>query len=117
MGYERQDFVNGQVLKSEHMNHIEDGIQSVEAIASQKTSIHTAQVDLTVSGWGEGIVQEVTVSGVTATSPVWVTADPASHKDYNRAEIRCFEQKDGRLVFIASILPDKDLKANVCFFS
>ena len=29
MAYQKQNFVNGQVLTADHMNHIEDGIAAV----------------------------------------------------------------------------------------
>lgn len=31
MAYEKQNFVKGQVLEAEHLNHIEDGIEAVES--------------------------------------------------------------------------------------
>lgn len=38
MGYQKQNFVSGQVLNSAHLNHIEDGIVEVESSVENKAT-------------------------------------------------------------------------------
>lgn len=54
MGYQKQNFVSGQVLNSAHLNHIEDGIVEVESSVENKATKedlkNTIDPTLSISG-------------------------------------------------------------------
>ena len=39
MSYEKQNFQSGQILKAEHLNHMEDGIEQISEDISVKISL------------------------------------------------------------------------------
>lgn len=44
MSYEKQNFADGQVLKADHLNHIEEGISAVEeSVATVEQSVATVE--------------------------------------------------------------------------
>lgn len=49
MGYQKQNFVSGQVLNSAHLNHIEDGISEVESAANETKTVVDNIIDPTLS--------------------------------------------------------------------
>ena len=49
MGYQKQNFVSGQVLNSAHLNHIEDGIAEVESAANETKTVVDNIIDPTLS--------------------------------------------------------------------
>lgn len=49
MGYQKQNFVSGQVLNSAHLNHIENGIVDVESAANATKTVVDKIIDPTLS--------------------------------------------------------------------
>lgn len=47
MGYQKQNFVSGQVLNSAHLNHIENGIVEVESSVAASLAEKATKEDLT----------------------------------------------------------------------
>lgn len=72
----------------------------------------TATATLPVSGWS-GNRQTVSVSGVTASNTVIVTAAPASYTHYNESAVRCIAQGNGTLTFECTDKPTANITANV----
>ena len=75
-------------------------------------TMKTATANLPVSGWS-GNQQTVSVSGVTASNTVLVTAAPGSYVHYTECAVRCTAQGDGTLTFAATDTPTSALTANV----
>lgn len=75
-------------------------------------TMKTATASLPVSGWSSN-QQTVSVSDVTASNTVIVTADPASYEHYNECAVRCSAQEDGKLTFTCTDKPTSALTANV----
>lgn len=67
---------------------------------------------LTAAGWSSN-KQTVSVSGVTASSNIIVTAAPASHMAYAEAGVRCTAQGSGTLTFACEEAPTQALTVNV----
>ena len=73
MVYEKQNFVDGQVLKAEHLNRIEQGIEKLAALVEQASQARIASVTILASNWtGENSLysQVVTIDGITERSKV-----------------------------------------------
>lgn len=49
MGYQKQNFANGQVLNSAQLNHIEDGIVDLESAANATKGVVDKIIDPTLS--------------------------------------------------------------------
>lgn len=49
MGYQKQNFADGQVLNSAQLNHIEDGIAEVESAANETKTVVDNIIDPTLS--------------------------------------------------------------------
>lgn len=49
MGYQKQNFADGQVLNSAQLNHIEDGIAEVESAANETKTVVDKIIDPTLS--------------------------------------------------------------------
>lgn len=77
MAYEKQNFVNGQVLTAEQLNRIEDGIAAVAAaLESVARSSRVGEITLLASKWNGSASpysQVVSVAGVTKNSQVDLT--------------------------------------------
>lgn len=72
MAYEKQNFTDGQVLKAEHLNRIEDGIVAIEKLIGGAAA-RLSSVTLLASQWvGSDSLysQVVTIDGVTEYSKV-----------------------------------------------
>lgn len=87
-----------------------DGIKS---IANGKCSKAEKTASLTVSGWGTGLTQTVSVSGVTDNNTVFVAPNAASHAAYAEANVRCTAQESGKLTFTCDEVPTAALTVNV----
>lgn len=87
-----------------------DGIKS---IANGKCSKAEKTTSLTISGWGTGLTQTVSVSGVTASNAVIAAPNPASHVAYTEANVRCTAQESGKLTFTCDEIPTAALTVNV----
>ena len=71
-------------------------------------------VTLRASGWNANTkTQTVSVSGVTATVNLIITAAPDSYMAYAKAGIRCTAQGSGTLTFSCETVPTADVAANV----
>ena len=71
-------------------------------------------VTLTASGWNANTkTQTVSVSGVTATVNLIITAAPDSYMAYAKAGVRCTAQGAGTLTFACETVPTANVVANV----
>lgn len=71
-------------------------------------------VTLRASGWNANTkTQTVSVSGVTATVNLIITAAPDSYMAYAKAGVRCTAQGAGALTFACETVPTADVSANV----
>ena len=71
-------------------------------------------VALRASGWNANTkTQTVSVSGVTATVNLIITAAPDSYMAYAEAGVRCTAQGAGTLTFACETVPTADVAANV----
>ena len=71
-------------------------------------------VTLTASGWNANTkTQTVSVSGVTATGNLIITAAPDSYMAYAKAGVRCTAQGAGTLTFACETMPTANVVANV----
>ena len=71
-------------------------------------------VTLRASGWNANAkTQTVSVSGVTATANLIITAAPSSYMAYAEAGVRCTAQGAGTLTFACETVPTADVAANV----
>lgn len=69
---------------------------------------------LTAAGWdADAKTQSVSVSGVTATANLIITAAPDSYMAYAEAGVRCTAQGSGTLTFACETVPTADVAANV----
>ena len=75
------------------------------------TKVNTT-ITLTAAGWSSN-TQTVTVNGVTSTSVVFVSPDPADTTDYVSAGILCTSQGTNSLTFTATTTPSADIDVNV----
>lgn len=85
----------------------------IKSIANGKCSKAEKTASLTVSGWGTGLTQTVSVSGVTASNAVIAAPNPASHAAYTEANVRCTAQASGKLTFTCDEIPTAALTVNV----
>ena len=71
-------------------------------------------VTLPASGWNANTkTQTVSVSGVTATGNLIITAAPDSYMAYAEAGVRCTAQGAGTLTFACETVPTDNVAANV----
>ena len=71
-------------------------------------------VTMTASGWNANTkTQTVSVSGVTDTDNLIITAAPDSYMAYAKAGVRCTAQGAGTLTFACETVPNADVSANV----
>ena len=69
---------------------------------------------LTAAGWdADAKTQTVSVSGVTATANLIITAAPDSYIAYAESVVRCTAQGAGTLTFACETVPTADVAANV----
>lgn len=81
----------------------------------QATLTGTA-VTLAQSLWNTSTKQQtVSVSGMTASANVWVSADGASWDMYGNSGVRCVAQATGTLTFQCTEIPSADVTANIIF--
>jgi hypothetical protein len=86
---------------------------NIKSIANGKCSKAEKTTSLTVSGWGTGLTQTVSGSGVTASNTVIVAPNAASHAAYAEANVRCTAQEGGKLTFTCDEVPTAALTVNV----
>ena len=72
----------------------------------------TRTASLTVAGWSS-LTQTVSVTGVTSSSVVMVSPDPASHAAYNAAGVYCSAQGTNTLTFRCTTAPTAALTVNI----
>ena len=85
----------------------------IKTIANGKCAKTEGTASLSVSGWGTGLTQTVSVSGVTASNTVIVAPNAASHAAYAEANVRCTSQVSGKLTFTCDEKPTAALTVNV----
>lgn len=85
----------------------------IKAFADRKCAKTEGTASLTVSGWGTGLTQTVSVSGVTVDNTVFVAPNAASHVAYAEANVRCTGQSSGKLTFTCDEKPTATLTVNV----
>lgn len=100
--------VNGKALSA----NISLTASDVGAAASGHTHNKTATATLSASKWSNK-TQSVSVSGVTASNTVIVSAAPSSHTNYCEASIYCSAQGSGTLTFTCDTVPTADITANI----
>ncbi len=86
--------------------------KTLKTLADSKIGMTTASVTLAVASWSS-LKQTVSVSGVTSSSTVIVTAAPASYVNYSNCMVRCSAQGSGTLTFTAAETPTAALTVNV----
>ena len=64
MGYQKQNFANGNVLTAENLNHIENGIADVESAANATKTVVDNIVDPTLSVSGKAADAKATGDAV-----------------------------------------------------
>lgn len=83
--------------------------------SSSSVSYTATTATLPVAGWSDN-TQTVSVSSVTATSDIIITAAPASISDYTAAGIYCSAQAAGSLTFTCSTVPTSEITVNLMIF-
>ena len=66
MGYQKQNFADGQVLNSAQLNHIEQGIADVESAANATKAVVDKIIDPTLSLSGKAADAKATGDAVGA---------------------------------------------------
>lgn len=100
--------VNGKALSA----NITLSASDVGAAASGHTHNKTATATLSASKWSNKS-QSVSVSGVTASNTVIVTAAPGSYTKYCESSVYCSAQGSGTLTFTCDTVPTADITANI----
>lgn len=90
-----------------------DNEPATKGYADTKCTKGEKTASLTVSGWGTGLTQTASVSGVTANNTVIVAPNAASHTAYAEANVRCTAQASGKLTFTCDEVPTAALTVNV----
>lgn len=72
----------------------------------------TATATLAAADWSE-LSQTVSVTGVTASNTIIVSANPASVDEYSERGIICTAQGAGALTFTCKTVPANDVTVNV----
>lgn len=105
MSYTKQNFVDGQVLDAEHLNHIEQGIVDLEeSIATPPASV--GEVTLLANKWvvnGNLHSQVVSVSGVTDHSRVDLTPSVEQLAEFYNKNLAFVTENDGGVVTVYAI--------------
>lgn len=100
--------INGKALSA----NISLTASDVGAAASGHTHNKTATATLSASKWSNK-AQSVSVSGVTASNTVIVSAAPGSYTKYCEASVYCSAQGSGTLTFTCDTVPTADITANI----
>lgn len=79
-----------------------------------KNTLNQRSVTLSASGWSSN-KQTVSVTGMTASSNVFVSPSPASFVAYGEAGIYCSAQASGSLTFTCTDKPSAALTVNIVF--
>lgn len=85
---------------------------ALKTLVDGKASAAVKTATLPVSGWANKQIT-VSVSGVTASNIVIVTAAPSSHNAYRDSGVYCYSQANGSLTFKASSTPSAALSVQV----
>lgn len=92
----------------------QSGVAVASAISGKQEAITSTTVTLTSAGWSSN-TQTVSVTGMTASSIVWVSPAGASMSDYASAGVYCSAQASGTLTFTCSTAPSSDLTVQIVF--
>lgn len=104
MGYTKQNFVDGQVLTAEQLNHIETGIATLESRVSKVAVI--GEVTLSASKWtsnGNLHSQVVSLSGVTKNSQVDLTPSVEQLVVFYEKDLAFVTENEGGVVTVYAI--------------
>lgn len=106
----------GGIKVGEHLNITTDGKLSVdEEIAT--TGIHTTTSILIASDWdSEAFSQTITVSGITQTCGILVSANPQYIADYCNFGIFADSQGENVITFMCNEIPDVDIEINIAYW-
>lgn len=89
----------------------------VKSALDEKQAEHkTATATLAAAAWSN-LSQQVAVAGVTASSTVIVSPDPASAEAWGKAGVRAAAQDAGKVTFACRKVPATALTANIAIFS
>ena len=115
--YQKQNFSNGQTLKAEHLNHIENGLSQIDTIVTElnrqiselnhggSTAIIGA-VELLADNWiGNGNLyhQVVTIDGVTENSQVDLTPNVEQLVVFYEKDLTFVTENEGGVVTVYAI--------------
>lgn len=104
MSYEKQNFIDGQVLNAEHLNHIENGIATLESRVSNVAVV--GEVTLSASKWtsnGNLHSQVVSISGVTENSQVDLTPSVEQLVVFYEKDLAFVTENEGGVVTVYAI--------------
>lgn len=106
----------GGIKVGDHLNITTDGKLSVdEEIAT--TGIHTTTSILIASDWdSEAFSQTITVSGITQTCGILVSANPQYIADYCNFGIFADSQGENVITFMCNEIPDVDIEINIAYW-
>lgn len=91
-----------------------DGITILNNVISADLSVHTANANLTTSGWSNKI-QTVTVAGLQASDTVIVAPAPSYFTAYGAAGIRCTAQGTNQLRFECNTVPTVAIMVDIVY--
>lgn len=83
--------------------------------ASWASPVTATTLTISVADWNGGTTCTKTVSGLTATSVVWVAPDNASQSDYLTAGVYASSQTTDTITFTCSTTPTSSLTVNVIY--
>jgi hypothetical protein len=105
MAYEKQNFENDKVLNASELNHIEEGITSLESLIS-KFSAAIREVTLLAANWtssGNLHSQEVSIDGVTENSQVDLTPSVEQLVVFYEKDLTFVTENEGGVVTVYAI--------------
>ena len=105
MAYERQNFVKGQCLCAEDLNHIEDGIIALEK-ALEKYIPKETSVTLLLSAWvgtTSPYTQVVEINGVTENTRVDLVPTPEQLVNWENKNLSFTTENEDGVVTIYAI--------------
>ena len=95
-----------------NINKIKFGSNTYQLRDSNAASKSSITASLTTAGWSNK-TQTVSVTGVTASNDVVVSAAPSSVSAYSEAGIVCTAQAAGTLTFTCETVPSSAITVNV----
>ena len=112
----RAKLESGSTMVTSQLTENSDAIATTAFVHGLVDMAKPKQVSVTLSasGWNSSSkTQTVSVSGVTATGNLIITAAPDSYMAYAKAAVRCTAQGEGTLTFACETVPTANMAANV----